>query len=61
MRRILVALLAIASTLALAGCPGGVAYRNCDDARAHSAAPLHKGEPGYSRDLDRDGDGTACD
>ncbi|GAA4974816.1 hypothetical protein GCM10023205_46980 [Yinghuangia aomiensis] len=38
-----------------------VFYRNCAEARAAGAAPLHVGEPGYSRMLDRDGDGVACD
>jgi hypothetical protein len=37
------------------------AYANCAAARAAGAAPLHRGDPGYSRRLDRDGDGTACD
>lgn len=36
-------------------------YSNCAEARADGAAPLHRGEPGYSRKLDRDGDGTACE
>jgi hypothetical protein len=36
-------------------------YANCDAVRKAGAAPLHKGDPGYSRSLDRDGDGVACD
>ncbi|MBJ8339028.1 excalibur calcium-binding domain-containing protein [Antrihabitans sp. YC3-6] len=40
--------------------PAGVYYRNCDAVRAAGAAPLHRGEPGYSSKLDRDGDGEAC-
>lgn len=36
-------------------------YANCSEARAAGAAPLHQGEPGYSRRLDRDGDGIACE
>ncbi|RJQ90615.1 thermonuclease family protein [Amycolatopsis panacis] len=36
-------------------------YKNCDAARAAGVAPLHAGEPGYSRKLDRDGDGIACE
>ncbi|MEV0375717.1 excalibur calcium-binding domain-containing protein [Streptomyces sp. NPDC050636] len=36
-------------------------YKNCDEARAAGAAPLHKGEPGYAPHLDRDGDGVACE
>lgn len=38
-----------------------VFYRNCAEVRAAGAAPLHAGQPGYSRMLDRDGDGVACD
>jgi hypothetical protein len=36
-------------------------YSNCDQARAAGKAPLRKGEPGYARKLDRDGDGVACE
>lgn len=36
-------------------------YRNCGEARAAGAAPLHRGDPGYSPRLDRDGDGLACE
>jgi endonuclease YncB( thermonuclease family) len=36
-------------------------YRDCDAARAAGAAPIRVGEAGYRSDLDRDGDGTACD
>ncbi|WP_238334644.1 excalibur calcium-binding domain-containing protein [Kribbella amoyensis] len=38
-----------------------VAFRSCAEARAAGKAPLRRGEPGYSRDLDRNGDGVACD
>lgn len=38
-----------------------VYYANCDAVRAAGAAPLHQGEPGYRKALDRDGDGIACD
>ncbi|MEU6159039.1 excalibur calcium-binding domain-containing protein [Streptomyces sp. NPDC047130] len=40
---------------------GAVHYANCDEARAAGAAPVHRGEPGYGRHLDRDGDGVGCD
>jgi hypothetical protein len=40
---------------------GGVTYANCTAARAAGAAPIHVGQPGYSRRLDRDGDGIACE
>ncbi|MCV7386379.1 excalibur calcium-binding domain-containing protein [Mycolicibacter longobardus] len=36
-------------------------YKNCAEARAAGAAPIHKGEPGYRSGLDRDGDGIACE
>ncbi|MEU7509749.1 excalibur calcium-binding domain-containing protein [Streptomyces lavendulae] len=43
------------------GTGGGVSYRNCSEVRAAGAAPIHRGDPGYGRHLDRDGDGTACE
>jgi len=44
------------------GSSGGTAYyTNCDAARAAGAAPVHAGEPGYGRHLDRDGDGVGCE
>lgn len=45
------------------GEPGGgeVYFANCSAARAAGAAPIHAGEPGYRRKLDRDGDGIACE
>jgi endonuclease YncB( thermonuclease family) len=36
-------------------------YANCSEARAAGAAPIYAGQPGYSRKLDRDGDGIACE
>lgn len=38
-----------------------VSYANCGEVRAARAAPLYAGQPGYSRKLDRDGDGVACE
>ncbi|MEA5153234.1 DUF4236 domain-containing protein [Raineyella sp.] len=38
-----------------------VSYANCKAAKAAGAAPLHRGDPGYSSKLDRDGDGVACE
>ena len=32
-------------------------FANCSEARAAGAAPIRRGEPGYSPKLDRDGDG----
>jgi hypothetical protein len=40
---------------------GSVYYANCAAARAAGAAPLHVGDPGYRKALDRDGDGIACE
>lgn len=36
-------------------------YANCAAVRAAGVAPLHRGQTGYSRQLDRDGDGLACE
>ena len=40
---------------------GDVYYQNCSAVRAAGKAPLYQGLPGYSRKLDRDGDGVACE
>lgn len=36
-------------------------FRNCSHARAAGAAPLFRGRPGYRPEMDRDGDGVACE
>lgn len=36
-------------------------YRSCAEARAAGAAPLRPGDPGWNPNLDRDGDGVACE
>lgn len=41
--------------------PPANAYASCAQAQAAGAAPLYAGQPGYSRNLDRDGDGVACE
>jgi hypothetical protein len=38
-----------------------VYYANCTEVENAGAAPIYTGDPGYSRDLDRDGDGVACE
>nr|WP_281380979.1 excalibur calcium-binding domain-containing protein [Nocardioides panaciterrulae] len=43
------------------GASGSDPYASCDAARAAGAAPLHRGDPGYSTRLDGDGDGVACE
>lgn len=40
---------------------GSAYYANCSAARAAGAAPVMRGEPGYARRLDRDGDGVGCE
>lgn len=41
--------------------PAAAYYPNCAAVRAAGAAPIYAGDPGYSSDLDRDGDGVACE
>ncbi|MEO8366217.1 MAG: excalibur calcium-binding domain-containing protein [Pseudoxanthomonas sp.] len=36
-------------------------FRNCTEARAAGAAPVHRGDPGYGAQLDRDNDGIGCE
>ena len=40
---------------------GSVYYKNCTAAREAGAAPVRKGDPGYAKHLDRDGDGVGCE
>lgn len=40
---------------------GDVYYKNCTAVRAAGADPIHAGDPGYARHLDRDGDGVGCE
>lgn len=40
---------------------GGGVFANCSAARAARAAPVRRGDPGYSPRLDRDGDGVGCE
>jgi hypothetical protein len=40
---------------------GQVHYPSCSAAGAVRATPVRRGEPGYGRHLDRDGDGVACE
>ena len=51
----------IESAPAITSAGADVFYQSCAAARAAGAAPLHRGEPGYSAKLDRDGDGIACE
>lgn len=47
--------------LADTGTGGASYYPNCAAARAAGAAPVRRGDPGYDRRLDRDGDGVGCE
>jgi hypothetical protein len=38
-----------------------VSFANCSEARAAGAAPVRRGDPGYSSKLDRDNDGIGCE
>lgn len=40
---------------------GSTYYPNCATARAAGVTPIRRGQPGYGRHLDRDGDGIACE
>ncbi|MCX5200956.1 excalibur calcium-binding domain-containing protein [Streptomyces sp. NBC_00237] len=40
---------------------GNASYKNCSAVRAAGAAPIRRGDPGYGRHLDRDGDGVGCE
>lgn len=41
--------------------PSDVSFSSCKEARAAGYSNMRRGEPGYSPDLDRDGDGVACE
>ncbi|MFI9206304.1 excalibur calcium-binding domain-containing protein [Streptomyces sp. NPDC053048] len=41
--------------------PAQRAFATCADARAHGAAPIHRGDPGWGEHLDADGDGIGCE
>lgn len=41
--------------------PARASYKNCTAVRAANADPIRRGDPGYGRHLDRDGDGVGCE
>jgi hypothetical protein len=41
--------------------PADAPFPDCTAARAAGAAPLHRGDPGWSDAMDGDGDGVACE
>ncbi|MFI5807720.1 excalibur calcium-binding domain-containing protein [Streptomyces sp. NPDC051561] len=49
------------SSAGTSGGGGSVYYKNCTAVRAAGAAPIRRGDPGYARHLDRDGDGVGCE
>ena len=49
------------SRVSLSSDPGSRPFRNCAEARAAGAAPVHRGDPGYGPQLDRDNDGVGCE
>lgn len=49
------------SAAAMAVLDRATSYRSCAAVRDAGAAPIRRGDPGYSRRLDRDGDGIACE
>jgi excalibur calcium-binding domain-containing protein len=51
----------VASPLILSSPAMALPFGNCDQAEAAGAAPIFAGQPGYSPDLDADGDGVACE
>jgi hypothetical protein len=50
-----------AKPLGLSSAGGSGSFANCSAARAAGAAPVRRGDPGYSSKLDRDGDGVGCE
>ena len=38
-----------------------VYYKNCTAVRTAGADPVYRGDPGYAKHLDRDGDGVGCE
>lgn len=54
-------LVGVAAPASAAPATPAVTYQNCLDVWNHIHRPIKKGEPGYSKKLDRDGDGVGCD
>ncbi|MDP9428101.1 MAG: DUF1524 domain-containing protein [Actinomycetota bacterium] len=52
---------ATGSATAAGAAPAGTGYADCDAVRAAGAAPLRRGEPGWTDAFDGDGDGLACE
>jgi hypothetical protein len=50
-----------AATADDSGTTADVHYSGCNEVRAAGKAPLSSSDPGYSTDMDGDGDGIACE
>lgn len=50
-----------AVTTTTAAKKSAASYANCKEAKAAGVTPIYEGEPGYSKKLDGDGDGVACE
>ena len=50
-----------ASTTSTPPGPDAPAYPDCAAVRADGAAPIHRGDPGWSEQFDGDGDGIGCE
>jgi hypothetical protein len=46
---------------AVAAPSGDVIFKNCTEVKKAGKAPIRRGDPGYSSELDGDGDGIACE
>ena len=51
----------VVDTPSPAPAPRSAHYANCDDVRAHGAAPIYAGDPGWQSKFDRDHDGVGCE
>lgn len=56
-----IAALGLTTAIAVPQAASDPAFTSCDQVYAAGLAPLLIGEPGYSRALDKDGDGVACE
>lgn len=54
-------LLAVMALRDRAAAPSTFYYSTCDEARAHGAMDIEADDKGYRPELDKDGDGTACE
>jgi hypothetical protein len=61
-KTLVAATVAVIALGGLSACSTPKHYSSCAAAQqAGASLPLHKGDAGYSKALDRDGDGVACE